>query len=381
MKKLIFTIFFAVISGAWILLSIKSFSYPRFSAYTGDKCVDCHINPTGGSMRNQYGLNYAKQNLQISALEKYSKTVKFNPEINKTISIGGDLRVANVNNEIPNKSNLSAFLTMQGDLYLNAKINDFVNVFISPGIYLPTLETKPDVYGMISNLPLNLYFKAGRFIPNYGINIAEHRAYQRIDFLNTPYAQNSGFELGMTPGILTFNIGLFNGINTDFFDNDRKKMFVVNADIMVSGKENKINVDIGTSFYNNPFDYREPSTGAMLNAVTHAFSGFTKIGIMNTVAILCEADFKENSIAGNMTRGIYGFGELDIKIVKGLEIRGQYEYRDPNRDTGDDRSSRYSMGVAVFPLIGLEFEAMYRLLYQDTLPNTQEYQGILHFYF
>jgi hypothetical protein len=102
---------------------------------------------------------------------------------------------------------------------------------------------------------------------------------------------------------------------------------------------------------------------------------------MKHAALLGEVDFKENTIAGNMRRGLYGFGELDLKIVKGFELRTQYEYRDPNRDASSDRTTRISVGGAVFPIIGLEFEAMFRFVNDDILPNTNEYQGMLHFYF
>jgi hypothetical protein len=102
---------------------------------------------------------------------------------------------------------------------------------------------------------------------------------------------------------------------------------------------------------------------------------------MKHVALLGEVDIRENSSFGNITRAIYGFGELDFKIVNGFEIRGQYEYRDPNRDVGDDRTMRYSIGGVIFPLIGIEFEAVYRFVIDDALPNTHEYQGMLHFYF
>jgi len=41
----------------------------------------------------------------------------------------------------------------------------------------------------------------------------------------------------MTPGPLNFLIvGLFNGVNTDFFDTDRKKMIVANADVIAHSK-------------------------------------------------------------------------------------------------------------------------------------------------
>ena len=33
------------------------FSLPRFSLEESSSCMSCHINPTGGSMRNDYGSN------------------------------------------------------------------------------------------------------------------------------------------------------------------------------------------------------------------------------------------------------------------------------------------------------------------------------------
>ena len=33
------------------------FSLPRFSLEESASCMSCHINPTGGAMRNDYGSN------------------------------------------------------------------------------------------------------------------------------------------------------------------------------------------------------------------------------------------------------------------------------------------------------------------------------------
>ena len=52
---------------------------------------------------------------------------------------------------------------------------------------------------MISNLPLDMFFKVGRFRPEYGIRIVEHRAYQRKYLLETPYDTNTGFEIRISP--------------------------------------------------------------------------------------------------------------------------------------------------------------------------------------
>lgn len=380
MKKFLATVL-SVILFVSVLITY-AYSYPRFAAYTGDKCSDCHVGPQGGGMRNQYGLNFAKQNLQMDFLKKlFKKKSDFSTQLNKNIAIGGDLRFAHVGNEQPNGPSLNTFLTMQGDFYINANVNDYISVYLAPGLQIPNIPTKYEVYGMVSNLPLNSYFKAGRMMPTFGIKIVEHRSYQRTQLLGTPYAANDGFEFGLAPGNFNFSAGLFNGLNTDFFDKDPKKMFVSSADYTINAYDNNLNINFGTSYYNNPYNFINPLTGDNSDASKQAFGGFTKIGILKRIALLGEVDFAENKRLSNTTRALYGYGELNIKVVNGLEIRSMYEVMRPNRDVDDNRTIRASIGAAVFPLQGFETEAMIRFVTDDKLPNTNELQVNFHFYF
>lgn len=380
MKKLL-----SVTLNALLLFMVcftTSYSYPRFSAYTGDKCSDCHVGPQGGGMRNTYGMKYAKANLQLDFLKKYvKKNVDFSTQLNKNISVGGDLRFVHVGDESPNTPSVNTFLTMQGDFYANAVVNDYISVHLAPGLQIPNIPTKYEVYGMVSNLPLNSYFKAGRMTPTFGIKIVEHRAFQRTQLLGTPYAANDGFEVGLSPGNFNFSAGLFNGLNTDFFDKDPKRMFVSSADYTISAYENNLNLNFGTSFYNNPYTFNNPLTGDLTDANRQAFGGFTKIGIAKSIALLGEFDMSENKRLGSIIRSLYGYGELNVKIVNGLEIRSMYEIMRPDRDSDDNRTIRTSIGAAVFPLQGFETEAMVRFVTDDKLPNTNEFQMNFHFYF
>jgi len=380
MKKFLTTVL-SVILFVSVLITY-AYSYPRFSAYTGDKCSDCHVGPQGGGMRNMYGMKYSKQNLQMDFLKKYiKKNVDFSTQLNKNIDVGGDLRFLAVKDEQPNSATLNSFLTMQGDFYLNAKVNDYISVYLAPGLQIPNIPTKYEVYGMVGNLPLNSYFKAGRMLPTFGIKIVEHRAFQRAQLLGTPYGANDGFEVGLSPGNLNLSAGLFNGLNTDFFDKDPKRMFVSSADYMFSAFENNLNLNFGTSYYSNPYNFTNPLTGDKSDAMKQAFGGFTKIGILKRFALLGEVDFAENKRLGSITRALYGYSELNIKVVNGLEIRSMYEIMRPDRDTEDNRIIRTSIGAAVFPLQGFETEAMYRFVTDDKLPNTTELQVNFHFYF
>lgn len=373
MKKIIYTI-------AVFLFSVSNlFSYPRFSAYTGSKCSDCHINPTGGTMRNQYGLKYAKDNLYIEALKNISDKNDFSGELTKNIFIGGDVRTVFIDNENHNLPNFNSFFTMQGDLYLNAKINKHLNIFISPGINLPDHETKYEVYGMISNLPLNSYFKAGRLTPNFGIKIAEHRAFQRQDLMNAPYSPDNGFEIGISPGIFNFNMGLFNGLFSGSHDNDQNKMFVASGDFSLTTKDENLSFNFGGSLYNNPYNYYDPNLPHPISANRKAWGGFTKIGIYNTIAVLGEYDFSESDIT-SLVRSVYRYVEFNARIFKGIEVRGVYEFKDVNRDIIDDEITRYSFGAALYPMLGFETEAAIRFIKYSGI-NAKEFQWSFHFYF
>jgi hypothetical protein len=372
-----FTVVLVLSSGLYLVSELES--YPRFSAYTGDKCSSCHVNPSGGSMRNLYGNKYAADNLQMDAFKKLAEETKFSPKINDFITIGSDVRIAHVDNKVPEQPDLNTFLTMQGDIYVNAEINKVVSVFVSSGIQIPNFPTKYEAYGMLSNLPANIYFKAGRFSPDYGIKIVEHRAYQREDLLRTPYSPDAGLELGFEPDIFTLNVGLFNGLNTTFFDTDQNKMFVTKGDATFSFQDYKYNFNIGASFYNNP--YRAFVSGEFVDANRKAWNGFTKIGLFERVAILGEIDFEENTIAGFLKRKMFGYGELNVRVVKGIELRGQYELFDPDRDRENDNINRYSFGFAAFPLQGMETEFMYRIVSEEADLDNDEYQFNFHFYF
>ncbi|MGB5531054.1 MAG: hypothetical protein WBQ32_13895, partial [Ignavibacteriaceae bacterium] len=62
-----------------ILLLSTTFSLPRFAVRLGDKCIDCHYNPTGGIIRNEGGWNYGKNIL--SAISPREQDFAMTPKI------------------------------------------------------------------------------------------------------------------------------------------------------------------------------------------------------------------------------------------------------------------------------------------------------------
>ncbi|MBI3189558.1 MAG: hypothetical protein HYZ33_02805, partial [Ignavibacteriales bacterium] len=61
MKRIIVTAFL------FVVLVSSSFAIPRFALMTGAKCGACHVNPTGGQMRTEYGSSFSVDALPIIA--------------------------------------------------------------------------------------------------------------------------------------------------------------------------------------------------------------------------------------------------------------------------------------------------------------------------
>lgn len=381
MKKLSLLFFVSLFLFSIFILSQKSFSYPRFSAYTGDKCGSCHLNPSGGSLRTGYGVKYSKHELGMEMFKKLAGKMEFSPKLNDNITVGGDVRIAHSDNQVKTSISADKFLAMEGNLYLGAKINEKLSVFVSAGLQSQQAPVKNEFYGLLSDITeAKIYFQAGKFSPNFGIKIPDHRAYQRLYLLNTPYDADAGFELGVSPGDFRMSVGIFNGLRTDFFDTDLNKMFVASADYTFHFSEERIHLNLGTSFYNNPFR-KADQLGVMMDANQKSFNGYTKIGFFDKVALLGEVDFIENQETNIFRRGMYHFGELSVRVAKGVELRGQYEMRDPDRDVVDDEIKRISGGLALFPMQGMEVEGMYRFVTETPSMDNNEYQMMFHFYF
>jgi len=63
---------------------------PRFAVRLGDKCIDCHYNPTGGIIRNEDGWNFGKN--IMSAITPRDQDFLTTPKIGDNITFGLDYR-------------------------------------------------------------------------------------------------------------------------------------------------------------------------------------------------------------------------------------------------------------------------------------------------
>ncbi len=360
-----------------LVLSNVSDALPRFSTRQGAKCQSCHINPTGKGMRSTFGATYGREELPMPTFKEQTDIEDFSPSLSDFFTLGYDFRSLFFTEQSTNTNN---FFQMQGDLYLDLRLNKKVRIYVDKGLY-----TGFEVFGLAKVLPLDGYIKVGKFIPAYGTKIDDHNAYIR----GGPYSvapttglrfsqrsEDTGLEVGFAPSIFTFNIGVFNGLpgkNSGAPDINKGKVVSLRGEATI--QSDLFNVNIGGSFYNDPNND--------LNDVRKAqfYGPFIGITFFKTLTYNGEIDYVNTWNTGKQISALATYSELNYALFEGVDLKVGYEFFDPNTNLKTGIYKRFTVGAELFPLSGVEIRPLYRINKEE--PNdskNDEYQLMLHLY-
>jgi hypothetical protein len=115
-----------------LLAPAVSRAEPYLAVRSGAKCMACHVNPTGGGKRTEFGNIYSQTTLAeerldpatgkpASGSESGSLPALWTGKINDHFAVGGDLRATAQGTIVPNSASTSAFDQTRAQLYLELK--------------------------------------------------------------------------------------------------------------------------------------------------------------------------------------------------------------------------------------------------------------------
>ena len=158
-------------------------AYPQLVLNYDQTCTGCHLSPAGGNLLNENGLSVAENMSQFGTAPEFFYGKLGTPS---WLTLGGDLRGASGYIQSPTRV-LTSF-PMQIEAYASAIFGQFtvhVNVGTRPTEYGNEAATSVwarEHYVMWQQKPgegTGVFVRAGRFMPVYGLRLAEHTTYIR----------------------------------------------------------------------------------------------------------------------------------------------------------------------------------------------------------
>ncbi len=354
---------------------------PRFASRTNFSCQSCHVNPSGGGMRNTFGVTYGREEITLASLQEEFGLDEFTTKINEFISYGVDFRFLALyqSRDNPDESR-SSFFPMQADVYLNLAISKRITIFANPA-FGPF--NRYEIFGIARVLPLSGYLKAGRFTPPYGLRLDDHTSYVREV---TPFRNNSGqqtgIEVGWNPRGFTLLGALTNGVVGDR-DGDIAKAVLGRAEARFTlGPANAM---LGVSTYNDVSGPERYNIQGAYGALT-LFERFTILGDVeriqgNSALMGINGDRRARNTQNRHLKQSATMVEASLMITPGVDVKLMYDFFDPHTDVKGGSVTRYSGGLEFFPINGVEVRPLLRFTKDDVLNRkTTDVHVLFHLY-
>jgi len=334
---------------AAVLLSpATSLAEPYLAVRTGFKCGQCHVNPTGGGKRKEFGSIYSQTALAEERLDPAtgkavpegapSDAAVWTGKLNDHFALGSDLRANLSGTRVPNSPSTVAFDPTRAQLYLEVKpIVDRLTIYFDERV-APGSATNRETYAMLWTADRSAYVKAGRMFVPFGLRIEDDGAFIRQVTGTTFNSSDDGIEGGLELGAWSVNVSVTNGSGGGTETNRGK---------MISSLATFVQPDwrVGASYsanYNGAADRRMQSV----------FAGL-RTGIV--VWLASGIYITDDGTPTGRLRQWATLVEGNVEVAKGHNLKLTYEYYDPNKDLKEDQRERYSVVWEYMPIQFTQF--------------------------
>lgn len=348
-----------------VLAPASASALPRFALREGVPCVSCHVNPSGGGMRNRYG-RYVFETTRLSAGLPGSPDLRKLAEVDvgEALSFGADSRTAYIDQRVPEAQGIGTIIQMQADLYVAADLWQGLTLYYDYGAY-QSFEAMGIFRHGLGLKWLEGYVKAGRFMPTYGLRLENHNTFIRQDIGFGPRDKDVGAEVGLYAGPILLQASVLGGAGEDRqIDDNREKAATGRLEWI--GRFGPLRLLAGGSVYRNETGALTDIMGTEVDSRSDnlRFGGHWGVAL-GRFAYLGEVDrVKVDPFAGNpqgqKTNSYQSYQELDALIIRGLEVNFNYEFREPDLDRESGRLHRLAGGLEFYPVPFVELKVLYR---------------------
>ena len=338
---------------------------PRYALENGSSCILCHIDPSGGALRNDYGIAYGLDDLAAKLPKRLSS---YTGIIIKHFQIGGDVRFQSVSRKKGEVPSGLAIFPMQANFQIKTEVKKLTAL-----AELATLQSDYRV-----QLRLNGkfgYIKTGIGKPSFGLKLDDHTVFTRggnIRLIHGNYREGMPFvptlknapffELGHYKGNTHYSFGMIKGYLYEKSESSygRLEHFISN------GSLNKM---IGASFF------RETTAAKDLKMV-NLFGGLNR----GNLSWMGEVTVAENLVSD---RSIASYSELTWNLKKGYTILARIDFFDESIIYTEDaiRRTTFGLNYVPLPLVDIKFQIRSTQLSSGVPSKGIEILSQLHLWF
>jgi hypothetical protein len=208
-------------AAVFLAVGMNAWAEPYLAAWKGVNCNACHVNQTGGYLRNDFGKNYGNslQTFDWQGIADAAQKIQHSTPM--WVSTGLDIHQSYTATFWPNSySNKNSFYQSgfggvppeHSDFSIQAKANEVVS-----GVFTYRIDEGKvgEFYGLVSGMPEGAYLKFGSFLLPYGLGLADDNSLLRYPLNNLfsfdSSADQNGLEAGIFPDPFFLNVALVNG--------------------------------------------------------------------------------------------------------------------------------------------------------------------------
>lgn len=313
---------------------------PYLAVQQGLQCVACHVNPTGGGLRNAFGAAFSQTALPAYMLPG-DKPVWYG-KATDWLRLGGDLRASTARSEVPSQPSTSTQGLDQARLYVDAELlADRLGIYLDEQVR-PGKPVRQEAYVRLSTPDQRWYAKAGQFYLPFGWRLQDNTAFVRGVSGISMTTPDKGLELGLQTAEWSLQLVRSNGPG-NVAPTTGHQTTAQGVWLQDWGR-------VGLALA-----HTQSSAGNRM--ATGLFGGFRT----GDLAWLGELDLVgDSSFAGGRRRQLAGLAEVNWGFSKGQNLKFTSELFDPDRQVANDHKVRHSLVYELTPIPFVQLRAGYR---------------------
>jgi hypothetical protein len=321
-----------------LLAGARAFAEPYLAVRYGLKCETCHVNPTGGGLRTDYGDVFLQTRLPAHPIR--ADWGLWTGEVTKWLRVGGDLRYDANFTETPHAATTHQLAVQQGRMYAEAEVVPNRLIFYADAQVTPFPANDHEAYAIFWSADHDWYIKGGKMYLPFGFRLEDQEAFVYAVSTTNMYSPDHGLEFGWMRGHWDTQLTVSEGNFAGGFPETSGKEYGLQASYVESGWR----LGIAANDDDNP---------AVRRRILGVFGGVRT----GPVEWLGEVDTVEYKIATPAVTQVAGLLEADWLIAAGNNLKLTFEPYDPERGVLGNAESRLSLVYELTPVQFVQIRA------------------------